>query len=235
MNLETSRLLSSAKFSVVSASYWRQVPGRRCRPRNYPLILWQRSHVRLGVPDRRRLCAELYRTAMLTHPISGSTKDGRRISNVYSKSVYTLPLTAASLSSLDVKVSKTTSSYIKIGPNVNVWSSSSRKAKIRMKPTVLFHMRRVPTSFSISVSVSSLFWSTMFEHFVISERTLGGLDVFLPYVKDYVDTYMGKSITTQEWKAHLFDYYKSQPDKIKALNTVDFNVGIRLVCHVVLF
>lgn len=75
----------------------------------------------------------------------------------------------------------------------------------------------------------------MFEHFVISERTLGGLDVFLPYVKDYVDTYMGKSITTQEWKAHLFDYYKSQPDKIKALNTVDFNVGIRLVCHVVLF
>ncbi|KAF8890429.1 peptidase family M1-domain-containing protein [Infundibulicybe gibba] len=57
------------------------------------------------------------------------------------------------------------------------------------------------------------------------ERTLGGLDVFIPYIKDYVNTYIGKSITTDEWKAHLYDYFKKHhgQDKVDALNTIDWN------------
>ncbi|KAF7375083.1 Leukotriene A-4 hydrolase [Mycena sanguinolenta] len=57
------------------------------------------------------------------------------------------------------------------------------------------------------------------------ERTLGGLDVFLPYVKDYVSTYIGKSITTEQWKAHLYAYYERNggPEKIKALDSIDWN------------
>ena len=59
-----------------------------------------------------------------------------------------------------------------------------------------------------------------------AERTLGGLDVFLPYVRDYVDTFMGKSITTDQWKSHLFAYFKVHggEDKIRALESVDWDV-----------
>lgn len=57
------------------------------------------------------------------------------------------------------------------------------------------------------------------------ERTLGGLDVFLPYVKDYVNTFMGKSITTQEWKDHLYGYFQKHGgmETIRLLDTVDWN------------
>lgn len=65
----------------------------------------------------------------------------------------------------------------------------------------------------------------------IVERTLGGLDVFLPYVKDYVQTFIGKSITTQQWKAHLYEYYTKNggPEKIKLLDSVDWNVRILIL------
>ncbi|KIM81710.1 hypothetical protein PILCRDRAFT_821059 [Piloderma croceum F 1598] len=56
------------------------------------------------------------------------------------------------------------------------------------------------------------------------ERTLGGLDVFLPYVKDYVNTFIGKSITTEQWKSHLYSYFeKYGHDKVKALDSIDWN------------
>ncbi|KAJ3889345.1 peptidase family M1-domain-containing protein [Lentinula edodes] len=56
------------------------------------------------------------------------------------------------------------------------------------------------------------------------ERTLGGLDVFLPYVRDYVSTFMGRSITTQQWKSHLYGYYERNggAEKIKALDSIDW-------------
>lgn len=58
-----------------------------------------------------------------------------------------------------------------------------------------------------------------------AERTLGGLEVFLPYVKDYVETFIGQSITTKQWKDHLFQYWEKHggPGKIKALESVDFD------------
>ena len=50
--------------------------------------------------------------------------------------------------------------------------------------------------------------------------------MFLPYVRDYVDTFMGKSITTDQWKSHLFAYFKAHggEDKIRALESVDWDV-----------
>lgn len=59
------------------------------------------------------------------------------------------------------------------------------------------------------------------------ERTLGGLDVFLPYVRNYVNTFMGKSITTDQWKDHLYAYFEKNggEEKVKALNTVDWQVS----------
>ncbi|KAH6904902.1 leukotriene-A4 hydrolase [Coprinopsis sp. MPI-PUGE-AT-0042] len=60
------------------------------------------------------------------------------------------------------------------------------------------------------------------------ERTLGGLDVFQPYIRDYVDTFIGKSITTQQWKDHLYSYFKSHggDEKIKALDSIDWNAWL---------
>jgi len=59
------------------------------------------------------------------------------------------------------------------------------------------------------------------------ERTVGGLDVFLPYIRDYVETFSGKSIDTQQWKRHLYGYFQKHggEDKVKALDSIDWNVG----------
>ena len=55
---------------------------------------------------------------------------------------------------------------------------------------------------------------------------MGGLDVFLPYVKDYVNTFIGKSITTEQWKSHLYGYFeKNGSDKVKALDSVNWDVS----------
>ncbi|KAF7320841.1 Leuk-A4-hydro-C domain-containing protein [Mycena chlorophos] len=55
------------------------------------------------------------------------------------------------------------------------------------------------------------------------ERTIGGLDVFLPYVKDYVNTFIGKAVTTEQWKEHLYGYYqKNAPDVVKLLDTINW-------------
>jgi len=57
------------------------------------------------------------------------------------------------------------------------------------------------------------------------ERTLGGLDVFLPYVKDYVKTFIGKNITTNQWKDHLYAFFARHggPEKVKALDSIDWD------------
>ena len=59
-----------------------------------------------------------------------------------------------------------------------------------------------------------------------SERTIGGLDVFLPYIREYVNTFTGKSITATQWKDHLYDYYRRNggDEKIRLLDTVDWQV-----------
>lgn len=55
---------------------------------------------------------------------------------------------------------------------------------------------------------------------------LGGLDIFLPYARDYVQTFIGKSISTQDWKDHLYAYFQKNggEEKVKLLDNVDWNV-----------
>lgn len=61
---------------------------------------------------------------------------------------------------------------------------------------------------------------------ICTEQVLGGLHVFLPYVKDYVNTFNGKSITTWQWKSHLYEYFgKIGDDKVQALDSVNWDVS----------
>ncbi|KAF8150391.1 hypothetical protein K438DRAFT_1865746 [Mycena galopus ATCC 62051] len=55
------------------------------------------------------------------------------------------------------------------------------------------------------------------------------LDVFLPYVKDYVQTFIGTNTTTAQRKAHLYEFYSKHggPEKIKLLDGVDWD-GLEL-------
>lgn len=49
--------------------------------------------------------------------------------------------------------------------------------------------------------------------------------MFLPYVKDYVETFMGRSLTTAQWKEHLYKYWTTHggPEKIRALDSVNWD------------
>ncbi|RSH81372.1 hypothetical protein EHS25_006904 [Saitozyma podzolica] len=58
------------------------------------------------------------------------------------------------------------------------------------------------------------------------ERTVGGLDHFLPYMKDYDRTFSGTSITTGQWRSHLFHFFGNQPngqEYLRALGKVDWD------------
>ena len=46
-------------------------------------------------------------------------------------------------------------------------------------------------------------------------------------MRNYVDTFMGKSITTDQWKDHLYAYFEKNggEEKVKALNAVDWQVS----------
>lgn len=65
----------------------------------------------------------------------------------------------------------------------------------------------------------------------LTERRLGGLDVFLPYIRDYVNTFMGKSINTQMWKDHLFSYWSKNggDEKVEILNSVNWDVSMLIL------
>ena len=43
--------------------------------------------------------------------------------------------------------------------------------------------------------------------------------------------FMGRSITTQQWKDHLYDYFQNHggQEKVKLLDSVDWNVGNSLL------
>ena len=57
------------------------------------------------------------------------------------------------------------------------------------------------------------------------ERVVGGVDVFNPYQKDYISTFAGKAISTQDWEEHFWAYWGRYPEKERALREqVDFEV-----------
>ena len=56
------------------------------------------------------------------------------------------------------------------------------------------------------------------------EQLLGGPSVFEPYHKAYVQRFAGKSLTSYEWKDHLYEYMKEThgEEKVKLLDSVDW-------------
>ncbi|PWN31448.1 uncharacterized protein FA14DRAFT_128098 [Meira miltonrushii] len=55
------------------------------------------------------------------------------------------------------------------------------------------------------------------------ERLVGGLDNFLPFIRSYFKAFYDRSISTQEWKQHLFDFYAGNEEITKKLNTVKWD------------
>ena len=58
------------------------------------------------------------------------------------------------------------------------------------------------------------------------ERVVGGLEVFLPYVRAYIFAFQGRSLTTQEWKDHLSAYYAGNEEITARLKTIDFDAWL---------
>ena len=63
--------------------------------------------------------------------------------------------------------------------------------------------------------------------------------MFLPYMRNYVETFRGKSIGTADWRAHLFSYFSAHKDAariVPALEAVDWDAwlhgeGLSLPVH----
>ncbi|XP_026218140.1 leukotriene A-4 hydrolase [Anabas testudineus] len=52
------------------------------------------------------------------------------------------------------------------------------------------------------------------------EELMGGPEVFMGFVKSYIQLFAYSSVTTEDWKNYLFTYFK---DKVDILNKVDWN------------
>lgn len=58
------------------------------------------------------------------------------------------------------------------------------------------------------------------------EHLCGGLDVFLPYVKAYFKAFFDRSVTTDEWQAHLFTYFESNSEILSKLKAVEWGAWL---------
>ncbi|GJN94354.1 hypothetical protein Rhopal_007428-T1 [Rhodotorula paludigena] len=59
------------------------------------------------------------------------------------------------------------------------------------------------------------------------ERVVGGLEVFTPYQKDYIKSFMGKSVSTSDWERHFWEYWNRYPEKAQKLrDEVDFDAWL---------
>ncbi|KAJ1030819.1 hypothetical protein NDA18_002050 [Ustilago nuda] len=54
------------------------------------------------------------------------------------------------------------------------------------------------------------------------EKTVGGLDNFLPYAKSYFHAFYNRSVTTEEWKEHLLKFFEGNAEANAALEKVDW-------------
>ncbi|KAF7728912.1 Leukotriene A-4 hydrolase [Apophysomyces ossiformis] len=57
------------------------------------------------------------------------------------------------------------------------------------------------------------------------EKTVGGPAIFEPYMKAHVERFASQSITTEDWKQHLYEYFGTHHGQamIDRLNTIDFD------------
>lgn len=58
------------------------------------------------------------------------------------------------------------------------------------------------------------------------ERTVGGLDNFLPFIKSYFKTFYDRSVVTQDFLDHLFAYYANSQEITTALKKVDWEAWL---------
>ncbi|CAO1615221.1 unnamed protein product [Sympodiomycopsis kandeliae] len=58
------------------------------------------------------------------------------------------------------------------------------------------------------------------------EQTVGGLDNFLPFIKSYFKVFFDRSVTTQDFLDHLFNFYASSPEITKALKNVNWDAWL---------
>ncbi|KAG9490488.1 hypothetical protein GDO78_006041 [Eleutherodactylus coqui] len=71
----------------------------------------------------------------------------------------------------------------------------------------------------VDVAFSSVPYEKGFALLFYLEQLLGGPDVFLGFLKTYIQRFAYKSVTTEEWKAFLYSYFK---DKVELLDKVDW-------------
>ncbi|KAI8344449.1 peptidase family M1-domain-containing protein [Chlamydoabsidia padenii] len=60
------------------------------------------------------------------------------------------------------------------------------------------------------------------------EKVVGGGDIFEPFLKSYVGKFAGQSITTEQWKSYLYEYFEKTHGQalVDKLNTIDWNTWI---------
>ncbi|EGW08381.1 Leukotriene A-4 hydrolase [Cricetulus griseus] len=73
------------------------------------------------------------------------------------------------------------------------------------------------------VAYSSIPYEKGFALLFYLEQLLGGPEVFLGFLKAYVEEFSYKSVTTDDWKGFLYSHFK---DKVDLLNQVDWNAWL---------
>lgn len=60
------------------------------------------------------------------------------------------------------------------------------------------------------------------------EKTVGGPEIFEPFMKAYVEKFASQSITTEMWKDFLYEYMEKHHGQamVDKLNTIDFDTWI---------
>ncbi|KAM6437313.1 leukotriene A-4 hydrolase isoform 4-T4 [Liasis olivaceus] len=70
------------------------------------------------------------------------------------------------------------------------------------------------------VAYSSVPYEKGFALLLYLEQLLGGPDIFIGFLRAYIQQFAYKSIVTEDWKNFLYSYFK---DKVDVLNKVDWN------------
>lgn len=60
------------------------------------------------------------------------------------------------------------------------------------------------------------------------EKTVGGPEIFEPFMKAHVENFASESVTTEQWKAFLYEFMEKRYGQavVDRLNTIDFDLWI---------
>ncbi|KAM8935304.1 leukotriene A-4 hydrolase isoform 3-T3 [Lycaon pictus] len=119
-----------------------------------------------------------------------------------------------------------------IGPRTLVWSEKEQveKSAYEFSEIKTFGDTHPYTKLVVDltnvdpdVAYSSVPYEKGFALLFYLEQLLGGPEVFLGFLKAYVEKFSYKSITTDDWKDFLYSHFK---DKVDILNQVDWNAWL---------